>query len=103
MSTGIGFETAFPHSKTSSVIDFFITIGISHAGVDWQAFDKKPIKMVFLIGGLVEEQEKYLRILAALSKILSNEDYRHSLLRTSSTKEFYELFCQLAIIENQAI
>lgn len=39
LSTGVGFETAFPHSKTDSVIDFFVTIGISQRGVDWQSVD----------------------------------------------------------------
>ena len=61
MSTGLGFETAFPHSKTASVIDFFITIGISTTGINWHALDGKPVKMIFLIGGLIEEQEQYLK------------------------------------------
>ena len=103
LSTGVGFETAFPHSKTDSVIDFFVTIGISQMGIDWQSVDEKPVKLIFLIGGLIEEQEKYLKILAALSRITNQEENRQKMLSAEDPKEFYSRFCQSAIIENQAI
>lgn len=103
LSTGMGFETAFPHSKNDSVIDFFITIGISQSGVDWQAIDEKPVKIIFLIGGLIEEQEKYLKILAAISKVVGKEENRNLLLNSTNREEFYEEFCNSAMKENQAI
>ena len=103
LRTGMGFETAFPHSKNDSVIDFFITIGISQNGVDWQAIDEKPVKIVFLIGGLVKEQEKYLKILAAISKGVGREENRSLLLNSTTREEFYEQFCNSAMKENQAI
>ncbi|MCM8534506.1 MAG: PTS sugar transporter subunit IIA [Lentisphaeraceae bacterium] len=103
LSTGMGLETAFPHSKNSSVIDFFVTIGISQSGVNWQAIDEKPVKIIFLIGGLIEEQEKYLKILAAISKVVGKEKNRNLLLGSSNRDEFYEQFCNSAMKENQAI
>ena len=103
MSTGFGFELAFPHSKNDSVIDFFITIGIAQEGIDWNSFDRKPVKMVFLIGGLVEEQERYLKILAALSNLVKNDNYRKRLLNTENSLKFTETFSKLALTENQAI
>ena len=103
LSTGVGFETAFPHSKTDSVIDFFVTIGISQEGIDWQSVDNQPVKLIFLIGGLIGEQEKYLKILAALSKITYKHEIRQNMLEASNPSEFYAQFCKSAIIENQAI
>ena len=103
LSTGVGFETAFPHSKTDSVIDFFVTIGISQEGIDWQSVDNQPVKLIFLIGGLIEEQEKYLKILAALSKITNKQENRQNMLEVKDPAEIYSQFCKSAIIESQAI
>lgn len=103
MSTGLGFELAFPHSKCSSVIDFFITIGIAPAGMEWDSFDGVPVKLVFLIGGIVEEQEKYLKILAALSKLLNDCNSRQKLLEAHSPIEFYDNFNKLALTKKLII
>ena len=58
MSTGLGFEIAFPHCKNDSVIDFFLTIGISSARINQNAFDGSNVKLIFMKGGLVEQQDK---------------------------------------------
>ena len=92
MSTGMGFEIAFPHSKNLNVKDFFVTIGISPAGLNWNSFDGKPVKLIFLIGGLFEEQEKYLKILSSLSKVLQKREIRARLLETKDAGEFYRIF-----------
>jgi len=103
MSTGMGFEVAFPHSKNDSVIDFFLTIGISYAGINWNSFDGQDVKLIFLIGGLVEQQEKYLRLLASLSNLVKKPDNRKSLLEAQNEIEFFETFKKQALKENQAI
>ena len=103
MSTGLGFELAFPHSKCTSVVDFFITIGIAPAGIEWDSFDGIPVKLVFLIGGIIEEQEKYLKILAALSKLVNDDDSRKKLLEAKSPLEFYENFYKAALTKQLII
>lgn len=72
MSTGFGFGIAYPHAKTSDVEDFFITIGVSRAGIDWKSFDAQPARLIFMIGGPDGQQEIYLKLLAALSTFLKN-------------------------------
>ena len=103
MSTGMGFEIAFPHSKNDTVIDFFITIGISYAGINWNAFDGKDVKLIFLIGGLIEEQEKYLKILSSLANLVKKEVNKSKLLSAQSENEFYSTFSELALKETQAV
>ena len=103
ISTGMGFEVAFPHSKNDSVIDFFLTIGISYAGINWNSFDGQDVKLIFLIGGLVEQQEKYLRLLASLSNLVKKPENRKRLLEAQSELEFFEVFQQQALKENQAV
>ena len=72
MSTGFGFGIAYPHAKITGIDDFFITIGISHAGIDWKSFDAQPARLIFMIGGPEGQQELYLKLLAALSTFLKN-------------------------------
>jgi nitrogen PTS system EIIA component len=103
MSTGLGFELAFPHSKSDTVVNFFISIGIINAGVEWNSFDRLPVKIIFLIGGLVEEQERYLKLLAALSNLVNNITNRNELLKSQSPVEFYNIFSRLALTQTQAI
>ena len=103
MSTGMGDEVAFPHSKNDSVVDFFLTIGISYAGINWNSFDGKDVKLIFLIGGLVEQQDKYLRLLASLSNLVKKPENRYDLLQAQNEIEFYETFKKQALKENQAI
>ena len=103
LSTGVGFETAFPHSKTNSVIDFFVTIGISQRGIDWQSVDERPVKLVFLIGGPLQDQNRYLKILAALSKIANKDEKRQIMLTVDTPDDFYNEFCKSALQEIQAI
>ncbi len=100
MSTGLGFEIAFPHSKNPYVIDFFLTIGISSSGLDWNSFDGKDVKLIFLIGGLVEEQDKYLKLLATLSNLVRKNENREALLKTKTAVDFYRLFAEIALKEN---
>lgn len=86
ISTGLGMFTAFPHVKISCIPDFFISIGIVHQGVDWDSFDGRPAKIIFMIGGPEGQQNQYLGILSKLSLIIKNEQTRNQLL-SSTTKD----------------
>ena len=103
LSTGLGFELAFPHSKCDSVVDFFITIGIAPNGIEWDAFDGEAVKLIFLIGGVTEEQEKYLRILGALSTLVNDKSNRTRLMEVKTPLEFYSLFNELALSKKLTI
>src|SRR2546425_1114887 len=43
VSTGIGMGVAIPHAKLSSYNDFFIAIGITKKGLDWNSLDNAPV------------------------------------------------------------
>ena len=79
MSTGFGFGIAYPHAKTSDIDEFFITIGISKAGIDWKSFDQKDAKLIFMIGGPDGQQDIYLKLLAGLSSFLKNSQLHDQL------------------------
>jgi PTS system nitrogen regulatory IIA component len=94
VSTGIGMGVAIPHVKTSAVRSFFITIGVSRTGIDWESLDGKPVFVAFLIGG-PEDHQQYLQILAKLTLIIRNEDKRRAIVAAPSPEKILELFADL--------
>jgi PTS system nitrogen regulatory IIA component len=91
VSTGIGMSVAIPHAKLPSFHEFFIVIGVLKKGVDWNALDNAPVRLVFLIGGPDDRQTEYLKILSALTVGLRNEELRKQLISASSSKELLKL------------
>jgi len=92
VSTGIGMGVAIPHSKLPTYDDFFISIGILKKGVDWNALDGAPVRIVFLIGGPDDKQTEYLQILSGLTVAIKDEERRKKLLTLNSPEDIIELF-----------
>lgn len=91
VTTGIGMGVAIPHAKLENLEDFFIVMGILHHGVDWQALDRAPVRLVFMIGGPDNKQKEYLHILSALTAALKDEDRRKKILQAATTQEVLNL------------
>src|SRR5947209_10759334 len=59
---------------------FFIALGIIRNGLNWNAVDGFPVKIVFLIGGPDEKQTEYL-------------DRKSTRLNSSHANISYAVFC----------
>ena len=93
VSTGIGMGVAIPHAKISTLPDFFIVIGIQRTkGIEWNALDKAPVRLVFLIGGPDNRQSEYLQILSQLTTAIRNIDLRKELLKARTPQDAVALF-----------
>lgn len=92
VSTGIGMGVAIPHAKLPAYDDFFITIGVSRNGIDWNSLDKNPVRLIFLIGGPDDKQTEYLQILSNLTLALKDEERRKKILKLTSPEEIITLF-----------
>lgn len=92
VSTGIGMGVAIPHAKLADYDDFFIVVGLLRQGIDWQAMDGNPVRIIFMIGGPDDKQTEYLQILSSLTVAIKNEELRKKLLKLSSPAEIIELF-----------
>lgn len=91
VTTGIGMGVAIPHAKLPSLDHFFIVIGITQQGVDWNALDGAPVRLVFMIGGPDDKQTEYLQILSGITQAIKNEDRRKQLLSAKDPKEVMAL------------
>ncbi len=89
-STAIGNGIAIPHARLLDLKHFTILVGLSPAGFDFDAIDKKPVHIVFLV--LSQEQQKvlYIRILARLARLLHNNEFRKGLLEQSRPAEIID-------------
>lgn len=93
VSTGIGLGVAIPHAKLKGYDDFFIAIGIQlKEGIEWNALDGAPVRLVFMIGGPESKQTEYLKILSHLTMAIKNEERRRKLLKTFNSEGVLRLF-----------
>ncbi len=93
VSTGIGMGVAVPHAKLKEFSDFFIAIGIQKKkGLEWNALDKAPVRLIFMIGGPEDKQTEYLQILSLLTSAIRDVDLRKMLLNAQTSEEVVELF-----------
>jgi PTS system nitrogen regulatory IIA component len=86
-STGIGNGIAIPHTRLSSIKNFYIILGLSKKGVDFEAIDRKPVHIIFLVLAREDDKTLYIRILARLARLLHNEEFRNSLLEQNSPED----------------
>jgi PTS system nitrogen regulatory IIA component len=94
VSTGIGISVAIPHAKLEGYSDFFIAIGIQKgkSGIDWNALDGLPVRLIFMIGGPENRQPEYLKILSRLTEAIKDEERRKKVLKARTAKEVVDLF-----------
>lgn len=91
-TTGIGFGIAIPHGKCEAVKIPTVAFGRLKSSIEWQSLDGDPVKMVFLLAVPKEsESNEHLKILAALSRKLMNEEFRSDLLSIQDEAELLAL------------
>jgi mannitol/fructose-specific phosphotransferase system IIA component (Ntr-type) len=79
MSTGIGFGIGIPHASTDLIYDVIGAFGRSRAGVQFDALDNQPVKLVMLFLVPQGQFQKHLHTLANIAKLLHNKDFRQAL------------------------
>jgi PTS system nitrogen regulatory IIA component len=94
VSTGIGLGVAIPHAKLEDLEDFFIIVGINKEGLDWDAIDRKPVGIVFLIGGPDKSGSKkeYLQIISKIMLLIKNDNRREALFNAEKKEDVVKLF-----------
>lgn len=80
-TTGLGEEIAIPHAKTDAVSAPVVGFARSAKGVEWDSLDGTKARPVFMIA--IPEAaagDEHLRILALLSRKLTDAGFRKRLL-----------------------
>jgi len=93
-TTGIGQGVAIPHSRTDSVNELVGAFGISKQGVDFEALDGEPVRLIFLLLTPKELAGQYLRALARVSRLFKDKFFRQALLDAKSVDEVLKIIRQ---------
>lgn len=79
MSTGVGNGVAIPHAYTDGVDRLSAGFYRTSAPVEFGAPDGAPVDLFFVILGPRESRREHIRLLARLSRVLNNHDFREQL------------------------
>lgn len=93
-STGIGHGVAIPHGKIKGLGDIKVFFGRSRRGVDFNSMDHMPVYLVFMIVAPENSAAAHLKILAAISHLLKNQDFRARLMKAADTSEIYRIIVE---------
>lgn len=91
MSTGVGNGVAIPHCKHEDCKEFAIALGISKEGVDFDAIDKKPAYIIFLLIGPEDQPGTHIRLLSRISRIISKDEVRQNVLKCETPQQLHDL------------
>ena len=90
-TTGIGDNIAIPHAKTTAVKEAGLAAMILRDGIDYDSLDGEPAKLFFLIAAPEGENNLHLDVLARLSMMLMDPEFKNTLINAKSVDEFLAL------------
>jgi len=91
-STAIARGVSFPHGRTLAVRNLSIVFARSKAGVDFDAVDKEPTHLFFLIIAPPQDKDNlYLQVLGQMVNLIKEEATRDALLAADSYEKLQSL------------
>jgi len=90
MGTALGNGIAVPHARLPGLERTVLVMARTAQGIDWNAPDGLPARLVFLILTPADDAGMQLRILGALAKALRQAPLREALLAAGSPRQFHD-------------
>lgn len=85
--TGLGDEVAIPHAAVEGLAQPVVALGLSSRGIEFDAPDGRPAKIVFLLLLPPKAYEREVHVLAALARSVFDEPARRALLGAKSIED----------------
>ena len=98
-STGFGGGVAIPHCALEGATDFVVAIAIHKRGIDFEAMDKKRVRIFVSIVGPTEDRTSHLQLLAQISRILKEPNVKETIAKAATKINLYEEFLSNARLE----
>ena len=90
-TTGIGNGLAIPHGKCSGTRDLVMAIGKAATPIDFQAIDGRPVTIIWMLASPPDKTGPHIHALARISRLMTIDKFRHSLMNAKSSQEAYDL------------
>lgn len=87
-STGLGEGIALPHAKSEAVIRPALASMVVPKGVDFDSFDDEPAFLLFMIASPLNASDDHLDVLARLSTLMMDTQFRDELLAAKTVDEY---------------
>lgn len=91
MSTAVGRGVAFPHARLEDLGGPLVLVGRSKNGISWNAPDRDPVRLVFLILTPLDDRDVQVQILASLASLVDRKGFAGELLRQAGEREVLAL------------
>jgi fructose-specific phosphotransferase system IIA component len=91
VSTGIGEGIAVPHCVSPELDSTVLAFGRKRKGLPFDATDRRPVRLLFLLAGPEGQQTAHLRLLSRLARLLRDPGFAEGLLAAESAEEVVEL------------
>jgi mannitol/fructose-specific phosphotransferase system IIA component (Ntr-type) len=91
MSTGIGFGIGIPHASTDLIHEVTGAFGRSSSGINFDALDNQPVKLVMLFLVPQGQFQRHLHTLASIAKLLHRKEFRQSLEDAPDAAAMFEI------------
>lgn len=93
-NTALGHDVAIPHARTEQCAEILVAVGRSPGGIEFEAKDGAPVRLIFLIGTPKQMVTEYLRVVGNLARLLRQDDLRQRLLEAPDTATFIQIIEQ---------
>ena len=90
-STGIGEGVAIPHGKLPGVPGLLAAFARSTQGIEFDAIDKRPAQLFFVLFAPENSAGIHLKALARISRLFKSPAFRKSILDAKGAPEIYRL------------
>jgi len=87
VTTALGDGVAIPHARLAGLDRTVAAFARSRTGIQWESVDGKPTYLVFLLAGPADLPGAYLKVLAGVSRLLSDERCRARLMEAENEAE----------------
>ena len=91
-STGIGKGVAVPHVHEDSIRRQILAVGISIEGIEFDSIDGQPVHIIALFASPRRHQKQHMQLLAALSRLLQQDEVRESLVAAADAMDVLAVF-----------
>ena len=93
-STGVGSGVAIPHGRCEDFGELRAAVAVCPNGVDFDAVDGLPVRIIVGIVGPRTMPQKHLAALAGVSRVLRDETKRAALLGAADDPDAYRILLE---------
>ncbi len=96
-TTAIGHQVALPHARADAGESIAVAAGRSEKGIDFDAVDKKKVRLVILVVWNPSLPGLFNHLFAGMAAYLSHDDYRRRVFEAKDKDELYRILSEIEL------